>query len=244
MYTILTVVIIVVVVVAAFAVFGGVFKEKPILQVSQTLSGKTNDSVTLNFSVTNVGGDANGVVITASSTAFTQGTTTKIDIPAGKTVVASCQVTVNDIESKDYPITLTYTADGNIFGAFSGNVAGNAVFHVLPSLEIVDVHWKNDIAWIGQQGNFTLLYFNIKSNTDFAAEGVNVKLALTPTVDDLVVNPSSMEVAKIGPKATSEQISVAVAAYGAQVGNHPLQIELSLNGYVIDTASTAIEVRG
>ena len=244
-YIILTVVIVVVIGVVAFTVLSGILKKEPSLLVtSQTFSGKTDDTATLNFEISNLGGDATGVVITASSSAFSEATTAKFDAQAAKTVSVSCQVSVDDVESKDYPITLTYTSDGNILGDFSGNVAGNVVLHVVPSLEIVDVHWKNNVNWIGQQGNYTLLYFNVKSNSNFAAEDVEIKLSLTPTVANLVVNPSSILIGHINPQATSEQISTAVAAYSAQAGEHPIKIELSVDDYVIDTASTAIEVRG
>jgi hypothetical protein len=236
-------VIIAIVAVGAIAFIGGVFREKPSLLVnSQTLSGITGDTATLTFEISNLGGDATGVVITAFSAAFTQTQTASFDVLADKTVTVSCQVSVNDVESTNYPITLTYTAEGNIFGGVSGGVAGNALFHAVPSLEIVNVHWLNDVSWIGQN-NYTMLYFNIKSNTNFAAEDVTVKLTLLPSVANMVVNPSDTEVSIISPKATSEQIAIAVASMGASIGNHPLQIKLSSDDYEITTAAISIEVR-
>lgn len=102
--------------------------------------GETGEVATLDFEISNFGGDASGVVIRASSDAFSEASTDKYDVTAGNTVTVSCQVTVNDLENKDYPITLTYTADGNIFNGFQGDVAVNAVFHGAPSFEIVDIH--------------------------------------------------------------------------------------------------------
>lgn len=95
-----------------------------------------------------------------------------------------------------------------------------------------------------------LLYFSIKSNSNFAAEDAEVKLSFTPAVAELVINPSSTLIARIDPKATSGPISTSSpmstgpAAYGAIVGEHLIQIVLSIEGYVVDTATAAIEVRG
>jgi hypothetical protein len=247
--SILIAIIIVVVVIAGSVVYSGILGEKPNLMVTpQTFSGKTGETATLTFEINNLGGEANGVIIAASSPAFSDASTDKLNIPAHQTTTITCPVTVNDVESKDYPISLTYSSDGDLFGS-SGNVVGNSAFHVVPSVEIVNVHWLNDVNWIGQvvtitQSADTKLYFNIKSNTNFAAEGINVKLTLTPTVANLVVHPSNMEATVIGPKATSEQISIYVASMSAPIGNHPLQIELLSDDYVIASTSTSIEVRG
>jgi hypothetical protein len=242
LYLILTVIIIAVVAVAGFVVCSGVLNEKPsFLVTSQTLSGKTGDTITLNIQISNIGGDAKGVVLTASSPAFNEAVSSKFDAPAHTTVNASCQITVNDVESKDYPITLTYTADGNIFGGSSGNVASNAVFHAIPNLEITNINWQNDV--VGN-GDFTYLYFTIKSNTDFAAENIDFKLTLQPTVANLAVSPSSGQVGIINPKTSTEPIHIAVASYSAQAGAHPLQIKLLQGDYEIATAMTTVNVAG
>jgi hypothetical protein len=242
LYLILTVAIIAVIAIAGLLIFSGMLNEKPsFLVTSQTLSGKTGDTVTLTFQISNIGGDAKGVVLTASSLAFGEVASLKFDAPAHTTVNASCQVTVNDVESKDYPITLTYTANGNIFGGYSGSVASSAVFHAIPNLEITNINWQDTV--VGN-GGFTLFYFTIKSNTDFATENIDYKLTLQPTVANLAVSPSSGQVGVINPKTSTEPIRTAVASYSAQAGAHPLQIKLLQGEYEIATAMTTVNVAG
>ena len=103
-YIILTVVIVVVIGVVAFTVLSGILKKEPSLLVtSQTFSGKTGDTATLNFEISNLGGDATGVVITASSSAFSEATTAKFDAQAAKTVSVSCQVQWTTLKAKITP---------------------------------------------------------------------------------------------------------------------------------------------
>ncbi len=243
LHLILIIVVIAIVAVTAIAILGGFLREKPSLLVtSQTLSGKTGETATLTFQISNLGGDATGVVIKASSSAFAEASTAKFDVTADKTVTATCQVAVNDMESKDYPITLTYTAEGNLLGAFSGDVVGNALFHTIPSLEIVNIHWANDEAWVGHYNN-AAFYYNIKSNTNFVAKNIDVELTLQPTVANIMIYPSSMQITSIDPQITTNSQTIGVATYETAIGSHPLQIKLSSGGYEITSTTIIVDVR-
>ena len=243
LFVILTVVIIAVVAVAAFAVLSGVFGEKPNLMVtSQTLSGKTAGTATLNLEITNLGGDANNIVITVSSPAFQEGTSAKINIPGHQTTQVPCQVVVKDVESKDYPITLTYTEDG-IAGSDSGNVAGSAIFHALPSIDIVNLHVENDARWIGAN-DYTYVYFNLQSNTDFQAENIITYSTFEPSSNLLDARPSELVTSTLAPKASTEQYYVIVESYSPPPGMYTLHLKVTSGDFEITTATTTIEVKG
>lgn len=244
-YAILAVVIIVIVAVAAVVVLGGAFKEKPNLQVTaQTLSGKIGDTATLTFQITNVGGDANGVAITASSDAFANAAISKVDILASKTVTVSCQVNVNDVESKDYPVTLAYTAQGSLFsGSVSGNVLGNAEFYVIPSLEVTNIQWQAGNNQLSN-GQFTRLYFSVKSNTNYQVQGAQIALSVVSSNTGIIIDPNNFELSTINPQATGEQNVAAVQPINTPAGTYTIQFIVTYGDYEVATATTTLVVTG
>jgi len=243
LYFFLTLIIIVIIGVAAFALINGGFKAQPNLQVTSTvLSGKTGSVVTLNFEITNSGGDATGVVITAVSDAFGQGVTEKIAVQARQTVTVACEVTVNDVQSKDYPVTLTYTADGGVLGYVSGSVSGDLKFHVVPNLELVS-EWLHGSNVVGTY-NYTMLYVTLKSNTNHAVQNATVYTTVQAEVPNLVVNPSPYAALYVGPYQLSEKIGVAIATYSSPAGSYPVQLKVTVDDYEVTTEMLTLEVRG
>lgn len=243
LYLILAAIIIAIIGVAAFALINGGFKAQPDLQVpTQTVSGITDKTATLSFEVTNNGGDATGVVITAASEAFETGVTQKISVAAQQTVTATCQVTVKDVDNKDYPVTLTYTADGGVLGDVSGTVGGDLEFRAVPNLELVP-EWLHGSNVVGTY-NYTMLYVTLKSNTIHDVQNATVFVTVEGDVPNLVVNPSPYSMIYVRANEQSEKVGIAIATYDSPAGSYPVQVKVEVDDYDVATETLTLEVRG
>ena len=181
-----------------------------------------------------------------SSDAFSEASTDKFDVAAGSTVTISCQVTTNDVESKDYPIRLTYTADGNIFEDFSGDVAGTVggdlKFHAVPNLELVP-EWLHGSSVVGTY-NYTMLYVTLKSNTVHDVQNATVFVTVEDNVPNLVVNPSPYSMIYVRANEQSEKVGIAIATYDSPAGSYPVQVKVEVDDYEVATETLTLEVRG
>ncbi len=233
----MAVVIIAIVGVGAFALINGGFKAQPDLQVpTQTVSGITGKTATLSFEIANNGGDATGVVIIATSDAFEQGITEKISVTAHQTVTATCQVTVKDVDNKDYPVTLTYTANGGVLGDVSSTVGGDLKFHAVPNLELVP-EWLHGSNVVGTY-NYTILYVTLKSNTIHDVANATVYDNIKTQVPNVVVQPSgALYVPALG---TSEKSIIAIATYDSPAGSYPVELRVMVDNYEVATETLTL----
>ncbi len=228
--------------VAAFALINGGFKAQPDLQAAtRTLSGITDENATVSFEVTNNGGDATGVVIKLACEAFEDSVTHEFAIGAHQTVITTCQVNVKDVSDKNYPVTLTYTADGGILGDVSGTVVGDVQFHAVPNLEIVP-EWLHGSNVVGTY-NYTMLYVSLKSSTIHDVENATVYTTIHTPVQNLVINPSPYMPIYVPAQGTSEKVGIAIATYGSPAGSYQVQVRVEVNGYEVTTETLTLEVR-
>jgi hypothetical protein len=244
---IVVLILIIIIVVAIFFLTSnsGQPNKQPILQVSLlTLSGKTGDSPTLDFTITNEGRDAKGVIVSVSSPAFSEGSTDKIDILSGKTADVSCKIKVNDVASTDYPVTITYTYDGSSIES----VSNPPMFHVVPKLEIVNQHWVwpflalQEKSHIGQNDN-TTLYFTVKSDTSSTSSGLSFQATAPSGTIGLAITPNAKDIDPIGPTGTKEY-SLGLKSTNMPPGTYLITLQVFSEAYEAGTLQVTLWVNG
>jgi hypothetical protein len=243
--------IIIIIIIAAFAIISftgnsGAPQEPPNLQVTlQTLAGKAGASPTLNFKVENTGGNAREVVITASSSAFSQASTNKFDIQAGQTVDASCTVKVNDVEIADYPVTLTYTyKDGA-----TETVTDNPTFHVLPAIEFVNQHWHWPTFALSEKSHIgtndeTTLYFKIKSSSGLTYNGFSMNVTAPAGTVGLEITPNAGNLDPTGPQGTSSECAIKFKSTNTPPGVYTINIKAYSENYEVAALQVTLWVDG
>jgi hypothetical protein len=199
---------------------------------------------TVPVSVQNTGGEAKGVFVTLKSNAFGTVTSNSINISANATKQVSCTIQVADIANGYYPITVSYTYNRTTTVA---NI--NPTCYVLPSIEIVNVHWTEPLGYplvpeksqIGQNDN-TALHFEIKSDghatyTDFSATAT----AQSGT-SGLTITPNFSSINGLGSLGTSIDYSFNLVSQNMLPGKYVITITVFADGNEAATHEVTLTV--
>ena len=128
-------------------------------------------------------------------------------------------------------------------------VSNPPMFHVVPSLEIVNQHWYWPFAAIHEKSTVgpndnTTLYFNVRSDTSSTCSDLSIQAIAQSGTTGLTITPNIMNIVPIGPTGTSKEYSFGFASSNMPPGTYSITFQVFSGQYEAGTKQVTLWVTG
>jgi hypothetical protein len=198
-------------------------------------------------SVTNSGGDAEGIELALSSVALASTSSSRFDLGSGGSYDVDITVRADDVRNGWYAATLSWS-----YSDSKGSQRGGPIetqIYVLPLLRFTDYGWETtgllgllskDTIGTSDQ---TTYHFRIQSRGAAIYSGLSCQVNCTIEAPGLNISPTSISIERLGPQGTSEEKNFTITTTDALSGTYTITIYLYSDQFLVEKHSAQLTVK-